>query len=85
MKNTLEDLNNHLFAQLERLNDEELKTEDLEKEIERSKAVTSVATKIIENGSLVLQARKFVDGAFSANTKLPKMLESDKSEVSKRN
>jgi site-specific DNA-adenine methylase len=75
MKNTLGDLNNHLFAQLERLNDEELKGDDLREEIERAKAVTQVASKIIENGSLVLEAKKMVDDRSDANTNLPKMLE----------
>lgn len=48
MKNSLTDLNNHLFAQLERLNDEDLDGEALEKEIARSKAIGDMAGKIID-------------------------------------
>lgn len=75
MRNTLGDLNNHLFAQLERLSDEDLKGEKLLEEINRAKSVTSVASQIISNGSLVLDARKLIDDHMDANTKLPKMLE----------
>ena len=47
MKNKFIDLNNHLFAQLERLSNEELKGEGLTTEISRSKAISSVANNII--------------------------------------
>lgn len=57
MKNTLLDLNNHLFAQLERLGDEELMGEELIKEAERSKAVISVSKEIISNARLALDAQ----------------------------
>lgn len=56
MKNTVLDLNNHLFAQLERLNDESIKGEQLKQEIERSKAISGVAREVISNGRLVLDA-----------------------------
>ncbi|WP_339294363.1 hypothetical protein MKY82_22175 [Paenibacillus sp. FSL W7-1279] len=75
MRNTLGDLNNHLFAQLERLSDEELTGEKLADEINRAKAVTSVASQIIANGTLVLEARKLADDRMNADTKIPKMLE----------
>lgn len=75
MKNTLGDLNNHLFAQLERLSDEEIKGEKLNEEINRAKSITNVASKIIENGSLVLEAQKFMDDKMDADGKVPKMLE----------
>lgn len=58
MKNTLTDLNNYLFEQIERLNDDELSEDQLEKEIKRSEAVQKVARTIIENGQLALSAKK---------------------------
>ena len=58
MKNKLSDLNNHLFAQLERLSDEYVKGEELEQEIRRAEAVCGVASQIIENGNLALKAEK---------------------------
>lgn len=77
MQNTLTDLNNHLFAQLERLSDEELKEETLQEEIGRAKAVSDIASTIIANGGLVLKAKTFLHeyaaGEKSEN-KLPPML-----------
>ncbi len=77
MRNTLGDLNNHLFAQLERLSDEDLVGEKLTKEIERAKSVTSVANQIISNGALVLQAQKFFNNPerLDLDAEKPKMLE----------
>lgn len=78
MKNTLGDLNNHLFAQLERLNDEDIKGEELKEEIGRAKAVSDVAGNIIKNGTLVLEGQRMADDHMNADTKLPKMLEGDR-------
>lgn len=61
MKNKLIDLNNHLFEQMERLNDEDLTEGDFKKEIERAKAMTGIAQNIIQNGKLMLDSMKFVD------------------------
>ena len=73
MKNTLADLNNHLFAQLERLGDEDLQPQELENEIERAKAIAMVSTQIIANGNLVLKAKQLQ--IETNNEKLPPMLE----------
>ena len=74
MKNKMTDLHNHLFAQLERLSDEELKGDGLKEEIERSKAVTAVAREIIANGSLVLKARMAIQDR-EIGEEVPPMLE----------
>lgn len=75
MRNTLGDLNNHLFAQIERLGDEDLKGDKLKEEMERAKSISIVAKQIIENASLVLDAQKLIADHIDANAKLPKMLE----------
>jgi len=76
MKNTLGDLNAQLFAQLARLGNEQLEGDKLQEEIERSKAVTSIAQQIISNGNLVLQAEKFkADTLGRSKVEAPKMLE----------
>lgn len=56
MKNKLSDLNNHLFAQLERLSDEDLNSEQLEMEIERAKSISSISSQIVSNAQLQLKA-----------------------------
>ena len=61
MKNTLVDVNNYLFEAMERLNDDDLNFEDLDKEIKRVDAVTRVAKTIIDNTSLALSIKKHLD------------------------
>lgn len=60
MRNKLSDLNNHLFEQLERLNDDELTDEDLSKEIKRGHAISELATNIVELNNTVLKAQKML-------------------------
>ncbi len=63
MKNKLTDLQNHLFAELERLGDEELEGDKLTTEIERAKAVAIISEQVIDNASLVLKTAEFLNEA----------------------
>jgi len=58
MKNRLSDLNDHLFAQMERLADETLTPEQLDTEAKRGEAMVAVADQIIRNAALQVQAAK---------------------------
>lgn len=69
--NTLTDLNNHLFAQLERLSDEDLTGEDLQKEISRAKAINGVAKNIIDNAKTTLEGAQFVYNSIPGNKEIP--------------
>ncbi|TZG26478.1 hypothetical protein [Sphingomonas montanisoli] len=56
MKNKLIDLNNHLFAQLERLGEESMTAEQIEAEAQRADAIVSLSDQIIRNADLQLKA-----------------------------
>lgn len=56
MKNKLSDLNNHLFAQLERLSDEGLSVEDLEREVQRADAIVAVSDQIVKTARVTVRA-----------------------------
>lgn len=58
VKNKLSDLNNFLFAQLERLDDDELKEKDLQLEIKRAKAMADVGARIIDIANVTVQAAR---------------------------
>ena len=55
---TLSDLNAHLFAQLDRLDVENLTPEQIEAEVKRREAIVDVADRITENAKVQLQAAK---------------------------
>lgn len=74
MKNKLSDLNNHLFAQLERLADEGLTTEALELETRRAESIVSIADQVVRNAELQLRAAKlFADHGQSVLPMLPQI------------
>lgn len=76
-KNTLGDLNNILFEELERLNDSSLSGEELTQEMNRAKAITGVATQVVMNARTVLDAAKFQDDKMDIDSPVPRMLVGD--------
>ena len=58
--NKLEDLNDMLFNQLVRLDKDDISDDELKKEVDRSKAMNSVAHTIVDNARVVLDAAKFL-------------------------
>lgn len=82
MKNTLSDLNNYLFESIERIQNDELSGEELEREIKRASAVTEVAKVVVANGELALKTMKHLnDFGYTENGErapVPAMLEAGK-------
>jgi len=75
LKNKLSDLNNHLFAELERLGDESLSGDALQAEIARARAITEISEQAIANASVVLKAEALRAEYMGVNFKIPGLLE----------
>ena len=71
MKNTLDDLNNYLFEALERINDDSLSDDDMEKEIKRSEMTIKASREIINTANTRLNAIKHIDEYVHRQCDLP--------------
>lgn len=71
MKNTLDDLNDHLFAALERLSDEELQGDKLIAELKRCEGIVKIGSVIVDNADLKLRAYEM---AGSNKNMIPKIM-----------
>lgn len=60
-RNKLQDLRDHLFAQMERLGDEELTSEQLEMEVKRAKSMSAIASQITETAKVEVDFVKAVE------------------------
>ena len=58
MKNKLTDLNNYLFEQLEKLNDDDMTQEELSQQIVKAETISKISKTIIETAQLQLNAIK---------------------------
>jgi hypothetical protein len=75
-KSRLSDLNEHLFAEIERLGDEELEGDKLKEEISRAHAIAGVAAQVVANANLVYRAHMAsVEWGPLGDKKLPALLE----------
>lgn len=54
-KNKINDLRDHIFAQLERLNDEDLTPDDLDFELKRAKGISALTNSLMETAKAEIQ------------------------------
>lgn len=79
MKNKLTDLNNHLFAQLERLADEDLAPDQIEQEVRRADAIVDLSEQVLQIANTGLKAAKlFAEHGDAILPHLPQIGDSSK-------
>lgn len=61
MNRDIEGLRNHLFAQLEKLGNEDLDGDELKQEIERSKSISQLSASLIETAKAEFKYMELTD------------------------
>lgn len=59
--NSLADLNEILFNQIQKIQNEDATDEELEKEIKKSEAITKLSSQVLSSANIALQAQKQFD------------------------
>ena len=78
MKNKISDLNNHLFDQLERLNDNNLTADQLELEIKRATAINGIAVNVVATAKVTLDAFRLIKEGECRVNELPSIFSETK-------
>ena len=74
-RNKINDLRDHLFAALERLDNDELSTEELQKELDKADAIAQIGNVIINSAKIEVEFIK-ATGMIRTNTDLFKSINS---------
>ena len=74
-RDTMTDLVDHIFEEIERLSDDTLTGEELESEIRRGHAIGKLSKTVIDAGNLMMRAAEFNDVKLNAENQLPRLLE----------
>jgi N-acyl-D-aspartate/D-glutamate deacylase len=77
-KNKINDLRDHLFSALERLDNDDLSTEELSKEIEKAQAVAQIGSVIIQSAKIEIDYIR-ATGMLESNSELFKNINDQKS------
>jgi hypothetical protein len=76
-RNKINDLRDHLFSALERLDNDELTMEELNKEIEKAQAVAQIGSVIIQSAKIEIDYLK-VTGMIESSSELFKGINEQK-------
>ena len=85
MQNNLSDLNNHLFSQLELLENGELSEKELDLELKKAKAITQISSQILNVAQLQIAAINTAEKCGLCNKDLPALLATKDSKAEKEN
>ena len=77
-KNKINDLRDHLFSALERLDNDDLSTDELSKEIEKAQAVAQIGSVIIQSAKIEIDYIR-ATGMLESNSELFKNSNDQKS------
>ena len=85
MQNNLADLNNHLFAQLEMLANDELDSQKLEKELKKAKAMCDISSQILKVADVQIKAIKTAESCGLLNKDMPALIATKDSTTETKN
>lgn len=73
-RNKMTDLNDHIFASLERLNDEGLNKEQIESETSKAKSIANLAGVAVKNFKVMLEVSKTIQKGQHTDNTLHKLI-----------